>query len=159
MPPGIYKRKPRPFRERFEKKIGNMDDCWEWIGGLSQFGYGHFFMRGKLEQAHRASWKIYKGKIPKGLCVCHTCDNRKCVNPKHLWLGTRNDNIQDMIKKGRATKADPEDNGSAILNWELVNKIRQIRREKRIYYKDLAVMFNVHYATIKRIILNKSWKI
>lgn len=159
MPPGIYKRKLKSFKERFEKKIGNKNNCWIWIGRKSIFGYGQFFMKGKLEQAHRASWKIYKGIIPRKLCVCHSCDNRSCVNPKHLWLGTRNDNVQDMIKKGRDRKAPSDKNGSAKLTWQKVNKIRKIRKEKKVYYKDLAKMFNVHYATIKRIITNKTWNI
>lgn len=159
MPPGIYKRKPRPFRERFEKKIGNMDDCWQWEGSKSNLGYGHFFMRGKLEQAHRASWKIYKGIIPKGKCVCHTCDNRLCVNPKHLWLGTQADNVKDMMMKGRGIKATPEKNGSAKLTWDKVEKIRNLYKTGNYYYKDLANMFNVCESQIKRINNYWSWKI
>lgn len=157
MPPGIYNRILKPLKPRFEKSIGNRDNCWEWVGGTSVLGYGHFFMKGKLEQAHRASWKIYKNKIPKGLCVLHKCDNRKCVNPKHLWLGTQKDNIKDMIKKGRDKKASSDRNGGAKLNWNQVDEIRKIRKEEGTYYKDLAKMFNVHYATIKRIITKKSW--
>jgi len=63
-------------------------------------GYGEYYIGNyRFERAHRFSYKIYKGKIPKGLCVCHTCDNPKCVNPDHLWLGTVKENNQDCIKK------------------------------------------------------------
>ena len=91
------------------------------------------------------------------MCVLHRCDNRKCVNPTHLWIGTQQDNIQDMIRKGRDKKADSERNGGAKLSWIEVDKIREIRKQKGTYYKDLAKMFNVHYATIKRIITKRTW--
>lgn len=159
MPPGIYKRILKPFKLRFEKKIGNKDNCWEWIGNISLLGYGHFFMNGKLEQAHRAAWKIYKGKIPKGICVCHTCDNPSCVNPKHLWLGTQTENIRDMMKKGRGMKADSAKNGGAKLNWNQVEKIRKLYKTGDYFYKELANMFGVCESQIKRIMNNWSWKI
>jgi hypothetical protein len=160
MPTGVYKRKSKPIRERFESKFvkGNDDECWEWQARISPFGYGQFAINpGNIPQAHRFSYELYLRKIPKGMCVLHRCDNRKCVNPKHLWLGTQQENIKDMILKKRDKKATPDKNGGAKLTWEQVNEIRKIRREKGTYYKDLAKMFNVHYATIKRIILKKSW--
>ena len=144
MPTGIYQRKRKSVLERFEKYIDKNGDCWEWKGKISPFGYGQFSVSwGECWQAHRLAFKLYKKEIPKGMCVCHTCDNRKCVNPKHLWLGTRNDNNQDMIKKGRAMKAKPEDNGSAKLNWVDVNDIRRLYKTNRFYYKDLARKFHV----------------
>ena len=144
--------------KRFNRNIVKSQKCWNWKGHLTIFGYGHFFFNGKLEQAHRASYKLNIGEIPKGLCVCHSCDNRACVNPQHLWLGTYKDNVRDMMKKGRGIKADSEDNGGAKLTWKQVERIRKIRKEKGIYYKDLAKIFSVHYSTIKNIILNKTWK-
>jgi hypothetical protein len=77
------------------------DDCWIWQGGKNKCGYGIFNYKDKCILAHRFSWMLYKGDIPEDLCVCHKCDIRNCQNPKHLWLGTHKDNMQDAVKKGR----------------------------------------------------------
>jgi hypothetical protein len=73
--------------------------CWNWLGGLT-FGYGNFCALGE-GRAHRVSYIIHNGKIPKGLFVLHKCDNPSCVNPKHLFLGTQKDNVADCVTKGR----------------------------------------------------------
>jgi hypothetical protein len=81
--------------DRFLKKIKiSNNDCWEWQAQIDQGGYGKF----QSGFAHRWSYRYYKGD-PTGLLVCHSCDNRKCVNPNHLWLGTHRDNMNDMVKK------------------------------------------------------------
>lgn len=92
--------------ERFWSKVDiqGLNDCWEWTASIKDTGYGQIRINYKTLRAHRVSWEINYGEIPENMCVLHTCDNRKCVNPKHLWLGDKFDNMQDMSKKGRQWK-------------------------------------------------------
>jgi hypothetical protein len=88
---------------RFWNKVNipSLSDCWEWQGSKNKHGYGHFKYKRKTHRAHRISWTLIKGEIPEGMCVLHRCDNRLCVNPFHLFLGTNQDNMDDKMKKNR----------------------------------------------------------
>lgn len=93
------------FLKRFWSKVNKTKSCWEWIACVNEAGYGMIGTTGKkIDRAHRVSYRIHFGEIPERMFVCHKCDNPRCVNPEHLFIGTNQDNVNDMILKKRNSK-------------------------------------------------------
>ena len=145
------------MKKRFLSKIKKTNNCWLWIGSKSH-GYGYFYLNYKKIRAHRLSWEIHRGKIPNILCVLHTCDNRLCVNPKHLWLGTKSDNNKDRTSKGRS--AFGGENGRSKLTEKQIKIIRRIYKKGRTSTNTfrLSEKFGVTNSVISDIINYKIWK-
>lgn len=152
--------------ERFMAQIDNSGSCWEWTGTRHRQGYGWFGMGGKKIMAHRAAYTLFVGPIPKGLLVCHRCDNPSCANPEHLFLGTYRDNNRDCVAKGRhiapsgpcPEKGLPgESNPNAKFTAGSVREMRQLFAEgSRI--ADIARRFSVSWSGAEHAIKGRSWK-
>jgi len=140
---------------RFEISYEKIGECWEWIRGKSSKGYGEFIYKNKSVLAHRASYLIYKGEISDEMFVCHTCDNRRCVNPDHLFLGTAQENTNDMIKKGRMLCG--ENTVLSKLTNEDVKEIFNLRH-KGEKYRDICKKFSIKKHTVYEILTHRKWK-
>lgn len=153
--------KPISVEERIMQFINIKDEneCWEFAGFKNKDGYGKIgISNGKVDSTHRIIYKIHNGDIPNNMVVMHTCDNPSCCNPKHLILGTQNDNIQDMVSKQRNVYKTKEDSHFAKLTEGQVTEIRNKYTGKRGEKVKLAKEYNVVVTTITNILNNKSWK-
>lgn len=136
-------------------EILDKDSCWNWKRALSDVGYGIAYFKGNLIGAHRLAWILKKGPIPEGMMVCHRCDNKKCCNPNHHFLGSNHDNMKDLVAKGLSNKG--EKNGRAKLTRFQVCEIRKLNPMSG-EYTFVARMFNVSRKTIQRIVKKTHWK-
>lgn len=141
----------------FWNKVQKTDGCWIWRGSLHDWGYGHLRHGGKDFKAHRVAWALINGPIPEGMEVLHSCDNPPCVNPSHLFLGTQQDNIDDMMQKGHYTRhaAFGEANGSSKLTETQVSEILQAKGQTSSI---LASKYAVSPSLIKQIRRREIWK-
>lgn len=152
--------------ERFWARVDKRgpDECWPWLGAKNCGGYGRICKGNRKGgaptiQAHRASYELNVGPIPDGLFVCHHCDNRACVNPAHLFLGTAQDNADDMVRKGRSprhgkTHNSGERNGRAKLTAQQVIEIRQ----SPMTYDQISKVYGISDGAISGILSRKNWK-
>ena len=147
--------------DRFMDKVAVADNgCWEWQAHKNDLGYGHLHIRPKTWKAHRWSYQYHIGEIPDGMFVCHKCDNPGCVNPDHLFIGTIQDNVDDMIAKGRAAPAMGERHGNNKLSEKDVVLIREfLKRQTTLGGASfLARWFRVGRNTISNIQYGKTWR-
>lgn len=136
-------------------KIARFDECWNWQACKFRDGYGQFRANYHNYRAHRVAYTLYHGDIPDGLVVCHTCDNRLCCNPSHMFLGTIRDNSLDAREKGRLPTG--ERNGSSKLTYEQVAEIRALYATGNYSQMQIAAMFHVHQTLISAITRNVRW--
>jgi hypothetical protein len=134
---------------RFWEKVKTGDGCWTWTGSLSGHGYGTICLDGRGTQtgAHRASWLLHHGEIPRGLYVLHKCDNRACVRPDHLYLGTHQQNMTDMARKNRG--------GNSKLCLEEASQILRLYKPYKCTAPMLARRIGVTDHTIRAILGGK----
>jgi hypothetical protein len=149
--------------ERFWSKVdrsGGENACWPWRAALLKTGYGAFNLRGKISRAHRVAWELTRNASPGELHVCHTCDNRPCCNPNHLFLGTRADNMADMARKGRNRKPHGmhgENNPAAVLSeQDVVDILRALSAGVRGNF--LAAVYGVSDSRVASIKHRRSWR-
>ena len=157
----------KPFSHpslRFWDKVIITENCWVWIGNKNQFGYGlQALGKGnKRALAHRTSYEMHKGAIPEGKHICHTCDHPWCVNPEHLFAGTRSDNMTDCVKKGRhVSNTHPgyvtgSKNGRTKLSEEDIINIFKMRKEGALI-REMAKKFGSSNSRISAILNKRNW--
>jgi hypothetical protein len=149
------------FLALVDKASITRDGCWIWTGANKGNGYGGFNLGGQNMPAHRASFLLFSGKDVEGKDVCHRCDNRACVNPDHLFLGTRLENMQDCKRKGRIATGETlgdrrgQNGPAAKLTWDQVSEIRQSQLPSKV----IAERYGVTNDNINRIRRNNTWRV
>jgi hypothetical protein len=150
------------LEEHFWASVRKTNTCWEWVGNIKKNGYGRIGSGLKDGEylVHRYSYELHYGSIPEGMLVCHKCDNRKCVRPDHLFLGTHADNMADMIAKGRGRYpgASGEANHKHRFTQEQVLSIRSEYIPRKMGITALAKKYGVSYNAIDNIVKGKMWK-
>lgn len=149
-----------PISERFAERVKrSADGCWEWGGPLRADGYAQVAMgvaSGTTTYAHRLSYELHYGSFDPKMNVCHTCDNRACVRPDHLFLGTGQDNVDDMVSKGR--HAHGERHSRAKLTEADVREARRLHATGKHPKRQLAIKYGVSDVAMGHAIRGITWR-
>lgn len=161
MPKGVYERF-WDFVDKNGRENENTSKCWKWNGSKIR-GYGRISVNDRIIKAHRYSYALhnpYEITLDDmlGCEVCHECDNPECCNPEHLFLGDRQDNVDDMCEKNRQANLKGEQSGRAKLNQAQIIEIRNRYKNEEISQKQLGIEYGVSHQTISHIINNNTWK-
>ena len=149
--------KDAPLEIRFWRYVNRTKGCWQWTAHVDRDGYGHIAYQGTSKLSHRVSWIIHNGEIPRGMLVCHHCDNPTCVRPSHLFLGTTLDNSRDTVSKGRSLYGSK--NQKAKLTWKSVIAIRRQASSLGCYAASiLAKQYGLSCNRMRDAIVGRSWK-
>lgn len=141
-----------PLEVRFAAKVNKGSDCWLWAGAKDRAGYGLIETAGAMEGAHRVAYRLYIGECA-GSLVLHRCDNKSCVNPDHLFLGTQADNMKDKVAKGRQARG--ETNGNSKISDLQAQEMVSLRGQGMMV-KDIAAKFGVSRVTVTKITLGQT---
>tara|TARA_R110000868_G_scaffold106024_1_gene290980 strand:+ start:1426 stop:1896 length:471 start_codon:yes stop_codon:yes gene_type:complete len=146
------------IQKRFFAKVQKTSGCWFWTASSDRRGYGSFSIAARTVKAHRVSYLIHCGQIPDGMFVCHTCDMPKCVNPSHLFLGLHQDNMDDMVRKGRSpkTRLYGNRNARAKLSADDVQTIRKMAANGTTQ-KVIAAHYKISQPHVSYICRMKTW--
>lgn len=151
------------LEDRFWAKVDMSGECWLWKAAVDNCGYGWFKLCGNMQRAHRVSMMLSGTVVPDGLCVLHKCDNPPCVNPAHLFIGTRRDNAKDRNAKHRQScgaahslACSGENHGSSVLENNDVREIRSLCGSGVAHWK-IADKFGVHKSLISKVNLRSAW--
>ena len=126
------------------------------MGSLAGMGYGRLKINGKSVRATKVCWELVIGEVPKGINICHHCDNPRCVNPDHLFLGSQKENMRDMITKGRASPTYGTYNGRSVLDNDKVLEIRKLSKSGNSF-AELGRMYGVNESAISRAVKHITW--
>lgn len=142
-----------------QRRIDPVTECWEWQGTVTSSGYGRIMIERKRFAVHRLAAHLWLGlEWDSEQFVCHDCDNPRCFNPDHLFIGTALDNMRDMIAKGRATPPyDPRMYTTAKVSEDDVRRIRDLRADGKSL-RHIGKQFGVSYETVRWIAARRSWK-
>jgi hypothetical protein len=152
--------------KRFWAKVQKAEGCWLWTGSKDSFGYGKIYCgtstprtgrKNWTMRTHIFSWILRNGPVPSGMCVLHHCDNPPCVNPAHLWLGSRGDNNKDALRKGRNWKPSGEQHHKSKITTLDVIEIRKLRQSGSTFV-EISKLFPLDETNLSRICQHKTWK-